>query len=195
MIYFLSHVKTGLLKIGTTVQFGARLASLRGEYGALQVVGLMEGNKEVERALHSQFAYLHVYGELEGQEWFRPDTALLDYIQQNASGDFSKYDVPPRQLPVVDVLAFNGNLINMLPMIVMTWLVDNPTMSITKLAQMAMISPATHSIMLRTTPRVIDLDVVKALQKVIGFECSELCIDRRTIGTSTVRSSREDKAS
>jgi hypothetical protein len=188
MIYFLSHVKTGLLKIGTTVQFGARLAALRGEYGAMLVVGLMEGGKEVERALHSQFAYLHVYGEIEGQEWFRADASLLDYIQQNASGDFSKYEVKPRELPIIDVMAVKGNLVNMLPLIVMTWLVDNPTMSITKLAQMAMVSPATLSVMLRSNPRVIDLDVAKALQKVIGFHFSELCIDKS-------RSSREDKAS
>jgi DNA-binding Xre family transcriptional regulator len=80
MIYFLQHVETKLIKIGTSNFFAARLTNLTRMYGAFTVLCLIEGTQGEEALLHKQFRHANVKGQLVGIEWFSPTPDLMDYI-------------------------------------------------------------------------------------------------------------------
>src|SRR5260370_6500722 len=81
MIYFIQHRDDLYVKIGSTANLAARLAQLRERYSvdSLLLLGVMDGTKEVERALHHQYKHLWRCGE-----WFRPGEDLLTFIEENA---------------------------------------------------------------------------------------------------------------
>lgn len=65
----------GMIKIGTTVHFKARMKALTNEHGELQILLTHPGSCKEEDAMHKRFADLAI-----GHEWFRPDEALLSWI-------------------------------------------------------------------------------------------------------------------
>lgn len=65
-IYFLQRAD-GLIKIGTSTDFRARLAQLTKQHGMLGIVRVINGDQKLERSLHNKFKRFHAYGE-----WFRP---------------------------------------------------------------------------------------------------------------------------
>ena len=69
-IYFLLR-QDGMLKIGYSATFKTRLRALERSHGPLEVVRLIYGDKRRERAIHSQCARHHEYGE-----WFRDSEKL-----------------------------------------------------------------------------------------------------------------------
>lgn len=85
MIYFLRHVETGLIKIGVTRTYALRYDTLRREYGALELLGLMDGGYEIEQSIQSRFKVFNVYGQLRGEEWFSAVPELLRFIKINTS--------------------------------------------------------------------------------------------------------------
>jgi hypothetical protein len=77
MIYFVQHPADRYVKIGQTSDLHARLPRLCKEYGAeLVVLGVMEGGRQEEKALHEEFAKLRRFGE-----WYTPGEKLLTFIQ------------------------------------------------------------------------------------------------------------------
>lgn len=77
MIYFVRCGKDGPVKIGyTSTGLTARLNFLQvGCPWQLEVLGTIEGSRSDERALHKQFAHLHLRGE-----WFHPTAELMALI-------------------------------------------------------------------------------------------------------------------
>lgn len=79
MIYFVQRAN-GDIKIGTTIDFDVRLRALTYEHGNLQFLGWIEGGRDEEQSLHTQFSPCRVRGE-----WFKACEDLTAYILQNAS--------------------------------------------------------------------------------------------------------------
>lgn len=80
MIYYLRHIATGLIKIGTSNYFEDRLKNLIRYYGDMEVLCLVDGTQADEALLHKQFRHANVKGQLVGNEWFSPTPDLMAYI-------------------------------------------------------------------------------------------------------------------
>lgn len=93
MIYFLRSPQTGYVKIGLTENYHLRLSQLIAQHGDLELLGLMEGSRDKEKALHKRFATDQVKGK--GREWFRPSAKLSELIEAEAH-----LNIPPRPMPV-----------------------------------------------------------------------------------------------
>jgi hypothetical protein len=83
MIYFLRRVD-GAIKIGTTKKYYTRQSSLTRQFGKLELLGVMEGNREQEHEIHGRFAHLRLNSK-RNTEWFQPHPELLDFIAENTS--------------------------------------------------------------------------------------------------------------
>ncbi|MDE2104067.1 MAG: GIY-YIG nuclease family protein [Patescibacteria group bacterium] len=91
MIYFAQSPSTSLIKIGTSKQLSARLASLAASHGEpLVILGVATGSFPDERELHNKFVDIRVSGE-----WFYPLPHLLAFINQNTKPWDGTDDVPP----------------------------------------------------------------------------------------------------
>lgn len=75
VVYYLRRAD-GLIKIGTSCRFEARLATLTREYGQLEVLATHQGDRKAERVHHNRFRSAHV-----GGEWFQPVPELLAHIE------------------------------------------------------------------------------------------------------------------
>ncbi len=88
MIYFIQERgrPDALIKIGYTASLRKRLRDLgNGHGGELDVLACIGGDRQIEAALHRQFASLRAKGE-----WFRPDGPLLEFVRRLPN----KVDVP-----------------------------------------------------------------------------------------------------
>ena len=75
MVYFIRS-PAGPIKIGTTIRLSQRLANLRTQHGpGLEVLAVLDGSFEVEKALHVRFVHLR-----REKEWFDPDADLMAFI-------------------------------------------------------------------------------------------------------------------
>ena len=83
MIYFLKHADVGLIKIGTAKRFFKRYTSLTSRYGALSLLGLMNGSHKTEYAVHKKFHKLRVRGVLNGTEWFADEPEIHQFVSEN----------------------------------------------------------------------------------------------------------------
>jgi len=78
VIYFLRNPNTGLVKIGTTGNYHLRLSQLIAEHGDLELLGLMDGSRLDEQALHQRFIDDH-----DHHEWFRVSAAITDFVKMS----------------------------------------------------------------------------------------------------------------
>ena len=78
-VYFLRRSDEAI-KIGYSAQPKVRVTTLRGKHGDLEVLALMRGGRDEERALHSRFAM----SRLEG-EWFTATPELLAFVAEMAT--------------------------------------------------------------------------------------------------------------
>lgn len=74
IVYYVLR-RDGMIKIGTSANFAARLIALGYQHGPLSVLLTHCGDHEREREMHRQFAHLRVTGE-----WFLPGPGLLRWI-------------------------------------------------------------------------------------------------------------------
>lgn len=80
LIYFIANHRAGMVKIGTAVDVGKRLASLQcGSPDPLELMGSFPGGLNEEARLHARFGPLRARGE-----WFRSSSDL-----DRAIGDLS----------------------------------------------------------------------------------------------------------
>jgi DNA-binding Xre family transcriptional regulator len=79
MIYFVQRAN-GNIKIGFTDNIKDRLRSLQGAYDGVELLGIMEGDRATEKALHNQFRFCWVEGE-----FFVDTFELLEYIAEHAT--------------------------------------------------------------------------------------------------------------
>jgi hypothetical protein len=80
MIYFIQAVSGGLIKIGSTNQPSIRLSQIQSWSPViLRILATMDGDSDVEMALHERFCRHRRY-----REWFDPDPEVLDYISRHA---------------------------------------------------------------------------------------------------------------
>lgn len=75
MVYFVKLISTGHIKIGYSANVPARMQSLLRDHGPLDLLAVIPGTLDDERAHHGQFAALRVIGE-----WFTPGAPLLSYV-------------------------------------------------------------------------------------------------------------------
>lgn len=79
MIYFARSQKTGLVKIGFTSDFKRRIHHLNSlNNDRLTLVGLIEGDMQTEREMHTRFSDARVRGE-----WFKPCSAMAEFMQDD----------------------------------------------------------------------------------------------------------------
>lgn len=83
MIYFLRRAD-GAIKIGTTEKYYTRLSDLIKRHGDLELLGVMEGDREKEQEVHRRFAHARLNNKRK-TEWFQSCQELLDYIAENTS--------------------------------------------------------------------------------------------------------------
>lgn len=74
-LYFMRSVRTGLIKIGVSVNPQKRAQSLRTNVGELEILTTIQASYDEERRLHRRFAEHRQHGE-----WFEPHTDLMGYI-------------------------------------------------------------------------------------------------------------------
>ena len=75
MIYCIRS-PAGRIKIGTTIRFSRRLRQLAAEHGeGLEVLAVVDGSFDVDRALHRRYAHLRHVGD-----WFEPGDDLTGFI-------------------------------------------------------------------------------------------------------------------
>lgn len=76
MIYFIRASEGGPIKIGTTIRLSRRLKQLMAEFDCgLELLAVMDGNRDEEQALHRRFGHLRVVNE-----WFEPGDDLVGFI-------------------------------------------------------------------------------------------------------------------
>lgn len=89
IVYFAQRAD-GDIKIGWTDNVHNRIPALRSKHGALNLLGVIDGGRDVEKALHTRFAeYRRPTGKHNGllaiyNEWFSPAKALTDFIEAEA---------------------------------------------------------------------------------------------------------------
>ncbi len=81
-LYFIEAVGLNLIKIGHTTDIRERLSRLQmGCPVELRILFVIPGTANDETRLHFRFHELHARGE-----WFRAESALLDYIEELRKG-------------------------------------------------------------------------------------------------------------
>jgi hypothetical protein len=73
-VYF-AQARDGLIKIGTSWVPERRIRSIENMVGPVRTLGLIRGNRALERRWHRRFADARQHGE-----WFTPTTELLAAI-------------------------------------------------------------------------------------------------------------------
>lgn len=85
-VYFIRH--KGLIKIGYSADIDSRLSVMRAMYSKCEILGIIEGDKKKESALHAQFiSYrcIHRSGIPYRTDWFNDNEELLTFIRTHAS--------------------------------------------------------------------------------------------------------------
>lgn len=75
MVYFVRHIGSGEIKIGYSLCVANRMQSMFWEFGRIELLAVIHGQRDLERAHHAWFAALRAHGE-----WFTPGEELLAYI-------------------------------------------------------------------------------------------------------------------
>jgi excisionase family DNA binding protein len=79
-VYFAQEPYDKAIKIGISHNVRKRIAQLENSMPHnLQIIGMMSGDFAKEQELHMMFEPYRIKGE-----WFKPDKAILDYIENNA---------------------------------------------------------------------------------------------------------------
>jgi len=82
VVYFVQSRLGGPIKIGLATELKQRLKQLQsGSPIPLQIVGALQGDEEVEAAIHERFRKLQLHGE-----WFEPSVELVEFIRQFGRG-------------------------------------------------------------------------------------------------------------
>jgi len=75
-VYFIKDIKTGLVKIGKSVNPISRLKTLQtGSSNELQLIKVIPGGIYVEQILHKYFSHIRQRGE-----WFKPDYEMNQFL-------------------------------------------------------------------------------------------------------------------
>ena len=84
-VYFIQMGPNGPIKIGSAVNVKRRLSVLQvGNPEPLRVIATLFGNVGFEKRLHRQFQIDKIR-----EEWFRPSSTILNYIQNIKYNDDS----------------------------------------------------------------------------------------------------------
>jgi len=100
VVYYLHSQISGLVKIGYSSRYRARLSKLQAEHGPLRLLLATPGARAQEEEAHDAFASCRVRGE-----WFRPEKELLLYIQRARKAQGSGNARLPEAAPIEEVRA------------------------------------------------------------------------------------------
>jgi hypothetical protein len=99
IVYFLRR-GDGVIKIGFSTNYPARLNNLRGQHGPLRLLLAYAGGRREESEAHHRFA-----AACAGGEWFRPVLPLLLEVQRLRQGRDKRPNNLPEQAPIAEVRA------------------------------------------------------------------------------------------
>jgi hypothetical protein len=99
IVYYLRRAD-GLIKIGFSARYPARLNSLRAKHGELRLLLAYAGGRKEEAEAHGRFALARATGE-----WFRPALPLLLEIQRLRRARDRQESRLPAQVPVAEIRA------------------------------------------------------------------------------------------
>jgi hypothetical protein len=102
VVYYLRRESDGMIKIGFTSAYKARLSTLRAEHGPLRLLLATAGARASEREAHKAFAACRITPR---GEWFRPEKELLLYIQRARKVQDGRRNRLPEQVPIAEVRA------------------------------------------------------------------------------------------
>lgn len=77
IVYFVRRLRDGAVKVGWSFNFMQRWGSLTNEHGAVDLLGIMPGDKYLEGKVKADLAEYAI----EGSEIFLPTTEVFDYIE------------------------------------------------------------------------------------------------------------------
>lgn len=77
MVYVFQRQSDGLIKIGVTVNVQGRIRTHITEHGPIELLGLIQGTKELEGQMHARFAE-HL---AEKREWFHPHPDVMEWAK------------------------------------------------------------------------------------------------------------------
>lgn len=100
IVYYLFSEASGLIKIGYSSGYRARLSKLQGEHGKLRLLLAAPGGRKEEDEAHRAFAE-----HCERGEWFRPGKSLLLYIQRARRASEGRATLMPAQVPIAEIRA------------------------------------------------------------------------------------------
>lgn len=176
MIYFLRHVETGVLKIGTTVDYPMRLSQLIAKYGDMELLGLMTGSYDIEGELRRKFGKYHT-NILQGTEWYHPAHEIVEYIKSH-----SKLSIPlpldrrVRRSPLPHIKPNRAGLISNLPNLIIHFLNETGLTKI-ELARLSGLKLSALSGLIYSSSPIVDLEKAAQLKRVIGFRIEDLIIE------------------
>lgn len=78
LVYYIRRISDGMIKIGTTRSFRARMNTIRAEHGEIEILLTHSGDAKKEREMHARFGAYRI----GRTEWFRPVKPLLRWILQ-----------------------------------------------------------------------------------------------------------------
>lgn len=97
MIYFVEAISIKAIKIGYTKKINNlkdRLWALKWPFvDGPEVLGIIPGDRKIERSMHARFKHLHLNGE-----WFEPSDDLINFIATN-----------PKRIEGIDLRANGDN--------------------------------------------------------------------------------------
>jgi len=82
-IYFIQHIDTKAIKIGTTIHPYTRYKTLYSRYKGIKLLTIIKGGYNIERKLHRKFKDFKIESNtFNSREWFLPSPELLNYINK-----------------------------------------------------------------------------------------------------------------
>lgn len=105
-IYFIQHGKNGDIKIGWTKDHFRRFKSLKtGCSKPLRLLGIVPGNKEIEKDFHNHFDHARMSGEWF--KWSKTSDAIIPFLMDYG---LTPVDVKSRNIPELHSLfSFYGH--------------------------------------------------------------------------------------
>lgn len=77
-VYFVKSAKTGHIKIGYSGTPEVRIKNLRRDHGELYLIGLLDGDMDIESALHARFSRFNIH-DGPGREWFEDCEEIREF--------------------------------------------------------------------------------------------------------------------
>lgn len=84
-VYFIRSRKDGLIKIGFSTDAVRRIGEFEGGASKYEMIGVIEGDRKTEAALHRRF-----YNHRNHGEWFNPHSDIMEFVKRTSTAPTKK---------------------------------------------------------------------------------------------------------